>query len=206
MAFSSVTRALERSSLTGELLAKLEQQGSLTLNGAARLPKGLVSSALAHSQDRPLVVIAATLEEAGRWATQLEAMNWETVHFYPTSEASPYDPFDQESEMTWGQLQVLADLLALRSADDGEAKAGKIAIIATERALQPHLPPASVLATYCLRLSTGDDINLKTLSQKLAQLGYEKVVTCETEGQWAQRGDMGTLLMCTRWPQSCRCA
>ena len=63
--------------------------------------------------------------------------------------------------MTWGQLQVLADLLALRSADDGEAKAGKIAIIATERALQPHLPPASVLATYCLRLSTGDDINLK---------------------------------------------
>lgn len=190
MAFSSVTRALERSSLTGELLAKLEQQGSLTLNGAARLPKGLVSSALAHSQDRPLVVIAATLEEAGRWATQLEAMNWETVHFYPTSEASPYDPFDQESEMTWGQLQVLADLLALRSADDGEAKAGKIAIIATERALQPHLPPASVLATYCLRLSTGDDINLKTLSQKLAQLGYEKVVTCETEGQWAQRGDI----------------
>jgi transcription-repair coupling factor (superfamily II helicase) len=190
MAFSSVTRTLERSPLTSELLTKLEQQGCLTLNGAARLPKGLVSSALAHSQNRPLVVIAATLEEAGRWATQLEAMGWETVHFYPTSEASPYDPFDQESEMTWGQLQVLADLLALRSADDGDEKAGKIAIIATERALQPHLPPASVLETYCLRLSTGEDINLKTLSQKLAQLGYEKVVTCETEGQWAQRGDI----------------
>ena len=92
MAFSSVTRALERSSLTGELLAKLEQQGSLTLNGAARLPKGLVSSALAHSQDRPLVVIAATLEEAGRWATQLEAMNWETVHFYPHLRSLPLRP------------------------------------------------------------------------------------------------------------------
>lgn len=190
MAFSSVTRALERSPLTGELLTKLEQQGSLTLNGAARLPKGLVSSALAHSQDRPLVVVAATLEEAGRWATQLEAMNWQTVHFYPTSEASPYDPFDQESEMTWGQLQVLADLLALRTAAEGESQAGNIAIIATERALQPHLPPASALETYCLRLSTGEDIKLKTLSQKLAQLGYEKVVTCETEGQWAQRGDI----------------
>ncbi|NJL45979.1 MAG: hypothetical protein HC922_10260, partial [Leptolyngbyaceae cyanobacterium SM2_3_12] len=95
MAFSSVIRTLERSSLTGELLTKLEQQGSLVLNGAARLPKGLVSSALAHGSQRPLVVITATLEEAGRWATQLEAMAWNTVHFYPTSEASPYDPFDQ---------------------------------------------------------------------------------------------------------------
>lgn len=190
MAFSSITRALERSPLTSELLTKLELQGSLTLNGAARLPKGLVSSALAHGQQRPLVVIAATLEEAGRWATQLEAMNWETVHFYPTSEASPYDPFDQESEMTWGQLQVLADLLALRSPDGGDNSARQIAIIATERALQPHLPPASTLETFCLRLSKGQDINLKTLSQRLAHLGYEKVVTCETEGQWAQRGDI----------------
>ena len=191
MAFSSVTRAIERSPLTRELLAKLEQQGSLTLNGGSRLPKGLVASALAHSQSRPLVVIAATLEEAGRWATQLEAMNWETVHFYPTSEASPYDPFDQESEMTWGQLQVLSDLLALRTTcNDEEKKSRRIAIVATERALQPHLPPASVLETYCLSLTTGEDINLKTLSQKLAQLGYEKAVTCETEGQWAQRGDI----------------
>jgi transcription-repair coupling factor (superfamily II helicase) len=189
MAFSSVTRALERSTLTSELLTKLDQQGSLTLNGVSRLPKGLVASALAHGQQRPLVVIAATLEEAGRWATQLETMNWQTVHFYPTSEASPYDPFDQESEMTWGQLQVLADLLALRS--DGESgNTQQIAIIATERALQPHLPPASMLETYCLKLGTGQEINLKTLSQKLAQLGYEKVVTCETEGQWAQRGDI----------------
>ncbi|MFM7326685.1 MAG: hypothetical protein ACKO4L_17505, partial [Nodosilinea sp.] len=104
MAFSSVIRALQRSPLTAELLAKLDQQGSLSLTGAGRLPKGLVASALAQAEARPLVVITATLEEASRWPPQLEAMGWDTVHFYPTSEASPYDPFDQESEMTWGQL------------------------------------------------------------------------------------------------------
>ncbi len=49
------------------------------------------------------------LEEAGRWAAQLEAMGWQTVNFYPTSEASPYDPFDPESETIWGQMQVLSD-------------------------------------------------------------------------------------------------
>jgi transcription-repair coupling factor (superfamily II helicase) len=189
MAFSSITRALQRSPLTGELLTKLDQQGLLVLNGVARLPKGLVASALAQAQNRPLLVITATLEEAGRWATQLEAMGWDTVHFYPTSEASPYDPFDQESEMTWGQLQVLADLLALRAAGEA-AVARKLAIVATERALQPHLPPVSALEPYCLRLQLKQEVNFKALGQRLAQLGYERVNTVETEGQWAQRGDI----------------
>ena len=189
MAFSSITRALQRSPLTGELLTKLDQQGLLVLNGVARLPKGLVASALAQAQNRPLLVITATLEEAGRWATQLEAMGWDTVHFYPTSEASPYDPFDQESEMTWGQLQVLADLLALRAAGEA-AVARKLAIVATERALQPHLPPVSALEPYCLRLQLKPEVNFKALGQRLAQLGYERVNTVETEGQWAQRGDI----------------
>ncbi|NMF82757.1 transcription-repair coupling factor [Nodosilinea sp. P-1105] len=189
MAFSSITRALQRSPLTSELLGKLDQQGQLILNGVSRFPKGLIASALAQAQDRPLLVITATLEEAGRWASQLEAMGWDTVHFYPTSEASPYDPFDQESEMTWGQLQVLADLLALQTtAETSESKA--LAIVATERALQPHLPPVAALAPYCLRLSLGQEVTVKTLAQQLANLGYERTPTVETEGQWAQRGDI----------------
>ncbi|PSN76847.1 transcription-repair coupling factor, partial [filamentous cyanobacterium CCP4] len=187
MAFSSITRALQRSPLAGELLTKLDQQGRLVLNGVARLPKGLVSSALAQAQQRPLLVITATLEEAGRWATQLEAMGWDTVHFYPTSEASPYDPFDQESEMTWGQLQVLAELLALKGE---ESAMRKLAVVATERALQPHLPPVSALEPYCLRLELKQEINFKELGQRLATLGYERVTVVETEGQWAQRGDI----------------
>ncbi|HEY9735196.1 MAG TPA: transcription-repair coupling factor, partial [Trichocoleus sp.] len=186
MAFSSVIRALERSSLTADLLSKLKQQGELNLNGAARVPKGLVASTLAHAQRAPLLVVTATLEEAGRWAAQLEAMSWSTVHFYPTSEASPYDPFDQESEMTWGQLQVLADLLKLRAG--GSTK--PLAIVATERSLQPHLPPAAQLQPYCLTLAKNQELNLRELGNQLARLGYEKVATVETEGQWAQRGDI----------------
>jgi transcription-repair coupling factor (superfamily II helicase) len=48
MAFSSIVRALGRSPLTEELLAKLQQKQTLALNGVARLPKGLVASALAQ--------------------------------------------------------------------------------------------------------------------------------------------------------------
>src|SRR4028119_2038119 len=111
MAFSSIIRGLGRSPLTTELLSKLNRSRFLLLNGISRLPKGLVASTLAQTEGRNLFVVCATLEEAGRWAAQLEAMGWNTVHFYPTSEASPYEPFDPETETTWGQMQVLADLV-----------------------------------------------------------------------------------------------
>ncbi|MFP4298543.1 MAG: transcription-repair coupling factor [Spirulinaceae cyanobacterium] len=188
MAFESVIRTLSRSPLTQELLLKLQTQSTLQLSGMPRLPKGLVASALAQSQGQNLFVVCSTLEEAGRWATQLEAMGWKSIQFYPTSEASPYDPFDPESEMVWGQMQVLAELMT-KSAE-GAALNGKMAIVTTERSLQPHLPPPSVFRDYCLNLQLGMTVKSKELDRKLAVLGYERVALVETEGQWSRRGDL----------------
>ncbi|MFN9174141.1 MAG: DEAD/DEAH box helicase, partial [Synechocystis sp.] len=103
--------------------------------------------------------------------------------FYPTSEASPYETSRRESEMVWGQMQVLAEL------SQGKAIKGK-AIIATEKALQPHLPPVEVFRDYCLTLQKGAEIESKTLDLTLARLGYERVSSVETEGQWSRRGDI----------------
>jgi transcription-repair coupling factor (superfamily II helicase) len=183
MAFSSITRALTRSPLTTELLNKLSQQSMLQLSGLARLPKGIVASTLAQAQSRPLLVITSTLEEAGRWSAQLDAMGWQTMQFYPTSEASPYEPFDAEAEMVWGQLQVLAELV-----ERSEQKS--LAIVATERALQPHLPTVESFSPYCLLLEKGQEINLNQLSEELARLGYDRTNLVETEGQWSRRGDI----------------
>ena len=145
MTFSSIIRILGRSPLATELLNKLKRHHCVQLNGIARLPKGLVASALAQQEGRNLLVVTATLEEAGRWVASLEAMGWQTVHFYPTSEASPYElSYSDENEMTWGQMQVLADLV---DKEEKSATVSKpIAIVATERALQPHLE----LSTFCM--------------------------------------------------------
>ncbi|MEW6496259.1 MAG: CarD family transcriptional regulator, partial [Cyanobacteriota bacterium] len=210
MAFSSIIRALERSPLTGELLSKLNRSSSLHLNGVPRLPKGLVTSALAKASAKNLLVVCSTLEEASRWAAQLEAMGWETIHFYPTSEASPYEPFDPESEMTWGQMQVLADLVIghqslvmgeEQSTNDEDGKTTnnqqrkannkqQIAIVATQAALQPHLPPVDAFKPYCFTLKRGMTGDVGAIDQKLARLGYERVPLVETEGQWSRRGDI----------------
>jgi transcription-repair coupling factor (superfamily II helicase) len=207
MAFSSIVRALGRSPLTTELLSKLNRQQDLRLNGIPRLPKGLVASALAQNSNRNLLVVCATLEEAGRAYAQLEAMGWQTVHFYPTSEASPYEPFDPETEMTWGQMQVLADLGAGDwgvGTGDGEEKSlpstqsplpnsgvqRSLAVVATVGALQPHLPPPAAFTPLCLTLKRGMEFDLDSFSEKITLLGYERVPLVETEGQWSRRGDI----------------
>jgi transcription-repair coupling factor (superfamily II helicase) len=181
MTFSSVIRHIEKSPLTTELNEKLDRQGFLTLTGISRLPKGLVSSALARREEKNLCVICATLEEAGRWAAQLEAMGWKSVYFYPTSEASPYEPFDGESEMIWGQQQVLS---ALTAKDAG------IAVVTTEKALQPHLPPPDIFRSLTLPFQVGMSVEAKDIDVQFARLGYERVSLVETEGQWSRRGDI----------------
>ena len=201
MAFASIVRTLERSQLSTELNALLERDRSLQLNGIPRFAKGLVASALAQQQQCDLLVVAATLEEAARWAVGLEAMGWSAVYFYPTSEASLYEAFDAESETTWGQMQVLADLVVeLRSSAPNKEPASNrqkaIAIVTTEKALQPHLPPVEVFSKYCLSLSSSDSSNAESLldishlDKTLARLGYERVALVETEGQWSRRGDI----------------
>ncbi|NDJ22899.1 transcription-repair coupling factor [Nostoc sp. B(2019)] len=218
MAFSSIVRALARSPLTTEFISKLNRQQELRLNGIPRLPKGLVASALAQTEGKNLFVVCATLEEAGRVYAQLEAMGWKSVYFYPTSEASPYEPFDPETEMSWGQMQVLADLVksqeslvisqlsletnqGQRTNDKAQSlsggflrselcKRGQMAIVATQVALQQHLPPPEAFTSFCLTLKRGMEFDLNSFSEKITTLGYERVPLVETEGQWSRRGDI----------------
>ncbi|MBE9217879.1 transcription-repair coupling factor [Dolichospermum flos-aquae] len=193
MPFSSIVRALSRSLLTAELITKLNKQQELRLNGISRFPKGLVASALANYEDQNLCVVCATLEEAGRVFAQMEAMGWKTVHFYPTSEASPYEPFDPENELSWGQMQVLADLVNCQSsAVTGQLAKNNnnIAIIATVSALQPHLPPPEAFKSFSVTLEKGMGFDLDEFALKITVLGYERVPLVETEGQWSRRGDI----------------
>ncbi|MEI6830094.1 MAG: transcription-repair coupling factor [Synechococcaceae cyanobacterium ELA445] len=186
MPLTALVRQLEQVPLTGEVQARIDRAERLSLRGAGRAGRALVSSALARQRQAPLLVVVPTLEEAGRWAALLELMGWPTAQLYPTSEGSPYEPFDPTSEITWGQLQVLAELLA----GAGNPRAWRGAIVATERALQPHLPPPEALAAQCLSLAKGQVVDLDELADTLARLGYERVPTIEQEGSWSRRGDI----------------
>jgi transcription-repair coupling factor (superfamily II helicase) len=182
MPLAALVRQLQQVPLTAELLARSRRPQRLNLRGGGRGARALVASAIAAAAEAPLLVVVPTLEEAGRWAALLDLMGWGSCHLYPTSEGSPYEPFDPTSEITWGQLQVLAELL--------EPAPGTRVIVCTERALQPHLPPPEALAARCLTLSQGDSLDLEDLGRQLAALGYERGSAVEQEGSWARRGDI----------------
>jgi transcription-repair coupling factor (superfamily II helicase) len=185
MPLTALVRQLQQMALTAEVLERSRRPERLRLGGASRAGRALVTSALAGLNRSSLLVIVPTLEEAGRWTALLGLMGWSAAQLYPTSEGSPYEPFDPTSEITWGQMQVLADLLA---EPDGDAPPQ--AIVATERALQPHLPPPDVLRRHCLSLRCGDSIGLEQLALRLGDLGYERVAAIEQEGSWSRRGDI----------------
>ena len=184
MPLRSLVTQLQQGALTGELLERAGREHRLLMRGAGRASRALVASALARRDERPLLVVVPTLEEAGRWTSLLELMGWKSTSLYPTSEGSPYEPFDPTSEIIWGQLQVLSDLL-------GEPTASRSnAIVATERCLQPHLPPPDALKGICRTLRKGDEIDLEKLGETLAQLGYVRVSSIDQEGTWSRRGDI----------------
>ena len=180
MPLSALVRQLCQAPLTSEVLARTQREHRLLLRGGGRVSRALVTSALAQRAGSPLLVIVPTLEEAGRWAALLDLMGWSSL-LYPTSEGSPYESVDPTSEITWGQLQVLSELLQ---------PGAKPAVVATERALQPHLPPKEVLAARCRTLKRGESVRLDELSESLARLGYERVSSIEQEGTWSRRGDI----------------
>ncbi|BEV36285.1 transcription-repair coupling factor [Synechococcus sp. M16CYN] len=183
MTLRSLVRQLREAALTGKLLERSRRADRLLIRGAGRNGRALVASAMAQKGGALLLVIVPTLEEAGRWAALLELMGWPNTSLYPTSEGSPYEPFDPTSEIVWGQLQVLSDLLS-NSESEG------CAIVATERCLQPHLPPPQSLKQTCHVLKRGDEVDLEQLSSTLARLGYERSSTVDQEGTWSRRGDI----------------
>jgi len=187
MPLTALVRQLQQVPLSAEVAARIERPERLRLGGASRAARALVSSALARVRQAPLLVVVPTLEEAGRWAALLELMGWSSCQLYPTSEASPYEAIEPTSEITWGQLQVLSELL---DQGGGGKDRGDLAIVATERALQPHLPPPQALQAQCLSLRKGESLELEVLAETLTRLGYERVTSIEQEGTWSRRGDI----------------
>ena len=76
----------------------------------SRLGKGLISSHLCQQQSIPLLIIAATIEEATRWALQLQAMNWGNVYLYPPIDNLPYESVPIDLKTTWTQIEILSEL------------------------------------------------------------------------------------------------
>ncbi|MFN9866312.1 MAG: hypothetical protein ACK568_04320, partial [Pseudanabaena sp.] len=76
MTFTAVLENIARSPIATKIVEKLKTAKSISLSGLSRLGKGLVSTHLCQQQAKPLLIVTATVEEATRWALQLQSMSW----------------------------------------------------------------------------------------------------------------------------------
>ncbi len=182
MSIRSLVNKVSKSSITEELINRTSRDNRLLVRGGNRSTRALISSAIARNSGKPLCVVVPTIEEASRWNELLMSMGWEDCCLYPTSENSAYCEYDPINEITWGQLQVLANLKINPS--------NNIAIVTTERALQPHLPKKEEFYRWCIEILSKQQIDLENLSFLLAKNGYERLETTEREGTWSRRGDI----------------
>ncbi len=183
MSLESIANYLEDHQLTNELADRTNREERLILTCTSRTTKALITTSLARKKSKKLLVIVPTLEDATRWLPLLKDCGWSKTCLYPTSEVSPYESVQITTEIIWGQLQVLSDIFELNEDE-------YIAIIATERALQPHLPPFEYLKSKCIKITVGDEVNLSELSLRLSECGYSKSSNIDQEGTWTRRGDI----------------
>ncbi|WP_269607776.1 transcription-repair coupling factor [Prochlorococcus marinus] len=182
MSLLPIIENLSNSLITKELINRMSRDQRLTLSGGGMSAKIFLASSISLHQQNPLLIVVSTLEEASRWNALFQGIGCQTVHLYPTSEISPYEQNDPTSEILWGQIQVITDLINPRDRN--------FVIITTERALQPHLPPKSEFVKQCILLEKGIEINSSTISTQLTSIGYKKTNTTDQEGHWSRRGDI----------------
>ena len=134
MTFTAVLENIARSQIATKIGEKLKTAKSISLSGLSRLGKGLVSTHLCQQQTKPLLIV--TVEEATRWALQLQSMSWR-VYLYQPLDTFPYEPSQIDLETAWTRIEILAELLAKPQPN--------LAIATTINALQPHPPSTSHL-------------------------------------------------------------
>ena len=179
MSLESIAKKLENHRLTNELIDRIKRDERLTLIGSSLTAKVLITTSLAKKCSKILLVIVPTLEEATRWFPLLKDCGWSKTCLYPTTEVSPYDSIRINSEIEWGQLQVLSDIMEINNDEN-------ISIITTERALQPHLPPVDYFKSKCIKLNIGDELDLYDLTFKLSGCGYVNTNNIDQEGTWSR--------------------
>ncbi len=169
-------------------------KGHLHLNGC----KGSAAALLAFGQFKArnkqrgglIVIVAPSLEDAGRTADDLRAFAPEAaIGLLPTSESTPYDGARSDRAVS---LQRAATLSALDN--------GRLDFLVTSASgwIRKSVPPA-LLQSATLHFRVGDKLSLQEVSQSLERGGYQRVPVVEDPGAFCIRGELLDV-----WPPGAR--
>lgn len=129
--------------------------------------------------DKPFLIVTHSDVEARKLYEDLSLYLAE-VYYFPTKEMVFYNIDAISGDLRWERLKVIRKMI-----DTGR----KIIITCVESLASAYIP-VGLYENYIINISVGEALNLKDISEKLVQSGYEKNEIVDSKGQFSIRGDI----------------
>jgi len=185
---SGILATFERLESYQALRAHLERDEIVPPLCLPRSVRPPIVAALARDLERPILVVAGSVERAR--ALNQSLCDWsghpERISYFPEPLTLFYERAPWTGETIAGRLRVLSTLYGL-SARSPSAGPPPI-IIASARALMQRTLPPQQYRVSARDLLVGQTLDLERALERWAGLGYEPVSVVEVAGQFSHRG------------------
>lgn len=174
----SITRFLAASASLQELVRKLGEDAHHLLYGLSDSPRALLLDCLI-SRGQPVLYLTAGVKEAETVLADYEFFSGRKGLLFPARPVLAGDIAAESLELDIQRLRAVAQLVA-----------GACLLVAPVTALLEPLTPLKELVQSRITLKLGQKVDIPLLTQRLVELGYQKVDQVDGPGQFSLRGDI----------------
>ena len=148
------------------------------IDGLSSSSKAYFYNAIYEGLEKSVVVITPSDLEAKNVYEDLN-LYLNNVYYFPAKEVVFYNIDAISGDLRWARLKVIKEILQNRD---------KKIVITSIDALTTLYTPRDYYYDYSMKIVQGAEIDLKELSHKLIECGYERVEAVEGKGEFSFRG------------------
>jgi transcription-repair coupling factor (superfamily II helicase) len=145
--------------------------------GLSESGKSYFINGVYENQDKPMVVVTHSDVEARNLYEDLSLYIPE-VYYFPTKEVVFYNIDAISGDLRWARLKVLKEIL----------NNNKKIIVTSIESFTSVYTPIELYRSHSFKLKVGDELDLRELSKKLVECGYERLEVVEGKGEFSLRG------------------
>lgn len=162
-----------------EILGAIEKkQFPIDINGVSDSGKSYIINGIFNESEDSIVIITHSDVDAKNIYEDLNFYLTE-VYYFPVREIVFYNIDAISGDLRWARLKVIKEILQNNN---------KKIIVTSVDALTSLYTPKQYYLDYSIFLECGKEVDLKNISKKLLECGYERVEVVEGKGQFSFRG------------------
>ena len=150
----------------------------INIAGLSESGKSYVIDGIFNEIDNSLVIVTHNELEAKNLYEDLSLYST-NVYFLPIREVVFYNVDAISGDLRWARLKVIKEILNNKD---------KKIIVTSVDAITALYTPRQKYLNYSITIKNGDEVDLKDISKKLIECGYERVEVVEGKGEFSFRG------------------